>query len=142
MDGKQYDTRLRCIGWCDDIAGTNECDDFLARVLLVELAFYFRFELLFLFLFFCVDFQNYDVSKIIHEKGCIQAGEEWMERNMLSVASCTVFIIFFQVIFFLFRLLDATFLLTSSNVFFSQILGICFAQNLRADIFAQKAKWH
>jgi hypothetical protein len=23
-----------------------------------------------------------------------------------------------------------------------QILGICFAQNLRADIFAQKAKWH
>lgn len=27
-------------------------------------------------------------------------------------------------------------------VFFHQILGICFAQNLRADIFAQKAKWH
>lgn len=26
--------------------------------------------------------------------------------------------------------------------FFFQILGICFAQNLRADIFAQKAKWH
>jgi hypothetical protein len=25
---------------------------------------------------------------------------------------------------------------------FFQILGICFAQNLRADIFAQKAKWH
>ncbi|XP_076666180.1 tetraspanin 26A isoform X4 [Andrena cerasifolii] len=24
----------------------------------------------------------------------------------------------------------------------SYILGICFAQNLRADIFAQKAKWH
>jgi len=23
-----------------------------------------------------------------------------------------------------------------------QILGICFAQNLRADIFAQKGKWH
>lgn len=25
---------------------------------------------------------------------------------------------------------------------FDYILGICFAQNLRADIFAQKAKWH
>ena len=26
--------------------------------------------------------------------------------------------------------------------FFYQILGICFAQNLRADIYAQKAKWN
>lgn len=26
--------------------------------------------------------------------------------------------------------------------YFFQILGICFAQNLRADIFAQMAKWN
>ncbi|XP_015117507.1 tetraspanin-17 isoform X1 [Diachasma alloeum] len=60
--------------------------------------------------------QNSDVT--IHEKGCIQAGEEWVERNLLVIATSAV--------------------VTA----FAQILGICFAQNLRADIFAQKAKWH
>ncbi|GLG99435.1 Uncharacterized protein GBIM_05903 [Gryllus bimaculatus] len=62
--------------------------------------------------------QPYDVSKIINEKGCVQAGEEWIERNLLIVAIVAV------------------------ATAFLQILGICFAQNLRADIFAQKAKWH
>ena len=28
-----------------------------------------------------------------------------------------------------------------TNLTYFQILGICFAQNLRADIFAQMAKW-
>ncbi|XP_076288877.1 tetraspanin 26A isoform X2 [Lasioglossum baleicum] len=59
-----------------------------------------------------------NVDKLIYEKGCIEAGEEWVERNLLLIATgaiCTTF---------------------------AQILGICFAQNLRADIFAQKAKWH
>jgi tetraspanin-5 len=62
--------------------------------------------------------QNFDVSKIINEKGCLEATEEWIERNMISLATCSFVILFMQ------------------------ILGICFAQNLRADIFAQKAKWH
>jgi tetraspanin-5 len=61
---------------------------------------------------------NFDVSKIINEKGCLEATEEWIERNMISLATCSFVILFMQ------------------------ILGICFAQNLRADIFAQKAKWH
>lgn len=61
---------------------------------------------------------NFEVAKVIYEKGCVQAGEEWMERNLLAIASGAV--------------------VTA----FAQILGICFAQNLRADIFAQKAKWH
>lgn len=61
---------------------------------------------------------NFDVAKVINEKGCVQAGEEWMERNLLAIASSAV------------------------CTAFAQILGICFAQNLRADIFAQKAKWH
>ncbi|XP_011332950.1 tetraspanin-5 isoform X3 [Ooceraea biroi] len=61
---------------------------------------------------------NFEVAKVIYEKGCIQAGEEWMERNLLAIASGAV------------------------GTAFAQILGICFAQNLRADIFAQKAKWH
>ncbi|XP_046440911.1 tetraspanin-5-like isoform X1 [Daphnia pulex] len=60
---------------------------------------------------------NYDVAKIINDKGCLPAGEEWLERNLLIVAGVAV------------------------GVAFLQILGICFAQNLRADIFAQKSKW-
>ncbi|XP_026278310.1 tetraspanin-5 isoform X2 [Frankliniella occidentalis] len=61
---------------------------------------------------------NYDVGKIIYEKGCIQAGEEWVERNLLILACAAVVVAFVQV------------------------LGICFAQHLRSDIWAQKAKWH
>ncbi|XP_030755575.1 tetraspanin-5 isoform X1 [Sitophilus oryzae] len=60
----------------------------------------------------------FDVSKIINEQGCLEAVEEWTEKNMISIASCTFVVLFLQ------------------------ILGICFAQNLRGDIFAQKAKWH
>ncbi|XP_066147328.1 tetraspanin-5 isoform X1 [Euwallacea fornicatus] len=60
----------------------------------------------------------FDVTKIINERGCLEAVEDWTEKNMITLASYC-------------------FLL-----FFLQILGICFAQNLRADIFAQKAKWH
>ncbi|KAL5235908.1 PREDICTED: tetraspanin-5 isoform X1 [Diuraphis noxia] len=66
--------------------------------------------------------QTDDVGKrvdlIINEKGCLQSGEEWLERNMLFIATVC--------------LISA----------FCKILGICFAQNLRADIFAQKGKWH
>ncbi|XP_051171337.1 tetraspanin-5 isoform X1 [Leptopilina boulardi] len=61
---------------------------------------------------------NFDVGKVIYEKGCVQAGEEWMERNLLAIATGVV------------------------GMAFIQIVGICFAQNLRADIFVQKAKWH
>ncbi|XP_026674062.1 tetraspanin-5 isoform X6 [Ceratina calcarata] len=62
--------------------------------------------------------QNFEVAKVIYEKGCVQAGEEWVERNLLAIVTGAV------------------------GTAFAQILGICFAQNLRADIFAQKAKWH
>uniref|UniRef100_A0A336K1X4 Tetraspanin n=1 Tax=Culicoides sonorensis TaxID=179676 RepID=A0A336K1X4_CULSO len=58
------------------------------------------------------------VSNIINEKGCLTAGEEWIDHNLIIIAICVIFLPFLQ------------------------ILGICFAQNLRADIFAQKAKWH
>lgn len=59
-----------------------------------------------------------EISKIINEKGCVQAGEEWVERNLLTISTLSIFMIFME------------------------ILGICFAQNLRADIYAQKSKWH
>ncbi|KAJ8718938.1 hypothetical protein PYW07_016494 [Mythimna separata] len=61
---------------------------------------------------------NYDRTKIIFDKGCLEAAEEWFDHNLLIVATSAV------------------------CTAFAQILGICFAQNLRADIFAQKAKWH
>jgi tetraspanin-5 len=41
--------------------------------------------------------QQYDVAKIINENGCIQAGEEWLERNLLVVAEIAVAAVFLQV---------------------------------------------
>ncbi|CRK88108.1 CLUMA_CG001893, isoform A [Clunio marinus] len=58
-----------------------------------------------------------EVSKIIYERGCILAGEELFEENLITISSLFIICIFVQ------------------------ILGICFAQNLRQDILAQKAKW-
>jgi len=43
--------------------------------------------------------QNYDVAKIINDKGCLPAGEEWLERNLLVVAGVAVGIAFLQVRF-------------------------------------------
>ena len=56
---------------------------------------------------FFLCFQNSDVT--IYEKGCIQAGEEWMQRNLLVIASSAVGTAFAQVLFilellFLFRI--------------------------------------
>ncbi|XP_039951842.1 tetraspanin-5 isoform X2 [Bactrocera neohumeralis] len=61
---------------------------------------------------------NFELSKIIYEKGCVQAGEEWIERNLIIISTSVIILIFVQ------------------------ILGICFTQNLRADINAQKSKYH
>lgn len=46
---------------------------------------------------FVVCHQNFDVSKIINEKGCVQAGEEWIERNMLHISTMGLSITFWQV---------------------------------------------
>merc|ERR1711953_1345494 len=59
-----------------------------------------------------------DFSGKINDKGCLPAGEKWLEQNLISIAGVAV------------------------GIAFLQILGICFAQNLRADIFAQMAKWN
>jgi tetraspanin-5 len=57
------------------------------------------------------------LSTTIYSDGCIEAGEKWLEANLIPVACVAV------------------------GVALLQILGICFAQNLRSDIFAQMAKW-
>ncbi|XP_014673589.1 PREDICTED: tetraspanin-5-like [Priapulus caudatus] len=58
-----------------------------------------------------------DWDTVIYITGCLQAGEEWFMQNLMFVAGIAV------------------------GIAVLQIMGICFAQNLRADIFAQKAKW-
>merc|ERR1711935_162124 len=57
------------------------------------------------------------ITQVIYDRGCLRSGEEWVERNLVPVAAVAVALAVLQ------------------------ILGICFAQNLRADIFAQMAKW-
>ncbi|XP_065356977.1 tetraspanin-17 isoform X1 [Calliphora vicina] len=61
---------------------------------------------------------SFEISKIIYEKGCVQAGEEWMERNLIIISTSAIITIFFQILF------------------------IIFTQNLRAEVNAQKSKWH
>ncbi|XP_064620552.1 tetraspanin-5-like isoform X1 [Lineus longissimus] len=58
------------------------------------------------------------LSEKIYTTGCLEAGEKWLEEHLIPVAGVAV------------------------GVALVQILGICFAQNLRSDIFAQRAKWH
>ena len=54
----------------------------------------------------------------IYTVGCLEAGEHWLNDNLIPVAGVAV------------------------GVALLQILGICFAQNLRSDIFAQMSRWH
>ena len=37
------------------------------------------------------------MSNIVYDKGCLKAGEEWLERNLLLVAGIAVGIAFMQV---------------------------------------------
>ncbi|XP_049318003.1 tetraspanin-5 isoform X2 [Bactrocera dorsalis] len=62
--------------------------------------------------------EGYPVERHIYERGCLRAGEDWLEAHLISVASSCICILVVQ------------------------ILGICFTQNLRADINAQKSKYH
>jgi len=59
-----------------------------------------------------------DLESVIYTTGCLKAGEDWFNTNLIPVAGVLV------------------------GIALMQILGICFAQNLRSDIFAQKAKWN
>ena len=120
---------------------------------------FFYVRLLFyvsIFLFIFVLAQSADLSSTINEKGCLLAGEEWLEKNLIVVAGVAVGIAFLQVRtlffyfffvhlgifhFFLSFQVSIIIAISSTTHLLFQILGICFAQNLRADIFAQMAKW-
>lgn len=53
----------------------------------------------------------------IYTTGCLDAGKDWLNKNLIPVAAVAV------------------------GLALLQILGICCAQNLRSDIQAQRAKW-
>lgn len=53
--------------------------------------------LTFCFASFIASSKTGDLSRIINEKGCLQAGEEWLENNLLVVAGVAVGIAFLQV---------------------------------------------
>jgi len=57
-------------------------------------------------------------TEYIHTEGCLDRGEVWMNENLIPVAGVIV------------------------AVALIQILGICFAMNLRGDILAQKSRWN
>ncbi|CAH1793916.1 unnamed protein product [Owenia fusiformis] len=63
------------------------------------------------------DLKTLKASALVYNKGCIEAGEAWLQANLIPVAGVAV------------------------GIALLQILGICFAQNLRSDILAQKSKW-
>lgn len=41
-----------------------------------------------------------ELSRIIYEKGCVQAGEEWMEHNLIIISTAVIVVMFFQVFIF------------------------------------------
>ncbi|KRY43545.1 Tetraspanin-5 [Trichinella spiralis] len=57
------------------------------------------------------------VCKKIYCEGCLNRGLDWIERNFALMGGI------------------------ASTVVAVEILGICFAQNLRSDVFAQRARW-
>jgi tetraspanin-5 len=65
-------------------------------------------------------------------EGCLPKASQWFERHILPVAIAIAVLAVLQV-----KQIQLIFILS----FILKILGICFAQNLRNDILAQKAKW-
>jgi len=52
---------------------------------------------LYIYFIFLISYQGMELSKIIYEKGCVQAGEEWMEHNLIIISATVIVVMFFQV---------------------------------------------
>lgn len=87
------------------------------------LLLYYLFLLLFLF-------KNYEISKIIYEKGCVQAGEEWMEHNLIIISTIAILTIFFQVCYVGFTILSIVCFIIKLK---AQIENIIEIRNWRSD---------
>uniref|UniRef100_A0A915HHP5 Uncharacterized protein n=1 Tax=Romanomermis culicivorax TaxID=13658 RepID=A0A915HHP5_ROMCU len=92
----------------------------------------------------------------IHSSGCLNRAEEWMSRNVTIVSSLALVVAFVQSNEQCLKIhcdgclirggiwLEKYFALVGGVVFVVvviEILGICFAQNLRSDVLAQRARW-
>jgi len=71
---------------------------------------------------------------MIFTEGCLPKATQWFERHILPVAIVVAVLAVLQVN-------NSPLSILFDNFFYLKILGICFAQNLRNDILAQKAKW-
>lgn len=58
------------------------------------------------------------MNLFIYTQGCVDAGTAWIDTNLIPVAGVAV------------------------GLAIVEIVGICFANNMRGDILAQRAKWH
>ena len=68
---------------------------FLLFCLLIDVLFFF--SLFFFFLNFMLRHQHGDLTSVINQKGCLMAGEEWLQTNLIVVAGVAVGIAFLQV---------------------------------------------
>lgn len=55
------------------------------------------FDFVFSFFSYTYSLKSFEIAKIIYDKGCVQAGEEWMERNLILISTSAIIAIFFQV---------------------------------------------
>lgn len=60
--------------------------------------------------------QERDRSRVIFEKGCLQSGEEWAEKNLLPLAGVVLAVAFAQVCYCVFEFWEGKVL--STNYFF------------------------
>jgi hypothetical protein len=67
------------------------------------------------------------VAKIINDKGCLPAGEEWLERNLLVVAGKNIYIIeyYYRILYIIY-------------VYIGVAVGIAFLQ-VSLDLIITKA---
>ncbi|XP_005177840.1 tetraspanin-17 isoform X2 [Musca domestica] len=101
--------------------------------------------------------EGYPVDRHIYERGCLRAGEEFLEMHIVSIwiyIMVTVFCQSFEIAKIIYdkgcvqageEWMERNLILISTSAIiaiFFQILFVIFTQNLRADINSQKSKWH
>lgn len=102
---------------------------FVNIIIYVLLSLLFHsFSLMFcmFFFFFLLCCQKGDFSGKINDKGCLPAGEKWLEQNLISIAGVAVGIAFLQVGPFFHSLLLNSFLL----LFVKSNIISCFSRSL------------
>lgn len=70
--------------------------------------------------------QSVELSKIIYEKGCVQAGEEWMEHNLIIISTAAIGVMFFQVSVFSLCLLIFPYIHSYSFIFLLSFFSLYY----------------